>query len=275
MDTENIVCLNGEYLPENDCRISIGDGGVLYGAGIFETVKVSGGTPRLLERHLSRLVSSAAELGLGLPFAPDKIEEMAILTAGKNNMSAGGLRITLTAGEAGSGPCLFVQTRPQVYEGDKYLMGMGAVFTPYRRNEGSPLVRHKTLNYFDNIIARRQAAALGWDEALFLNNAGCLAEGAVSNIFLVNRGKVITPSAACGLLPGITRRRVIEICYKLSLSLEEREVLPGELAAADEAFLTNALMGVMPLTRLEGAYIGGGGPGEITRLIRAEIEKYC
>jgi len=122
-------------------------------------------------------------------------------------------------------------------------------------------------------MARRLAASSGWGEALFLNCSGNLAEGSVSNVFLVRDGRVITPESGSGLLPGITRRRVIDACASLKIPLEERVVGPGRLYGAGEIFLTNSLMGVMPLTRLENTPVGNGVPGEITRLVAQEMER--
>jgi len=196
----NIVCYNGEYLGSEQGSVPISDRGVLYGFGLFETIRVSGGRPRVLDRHTSRLFFSAGELGINVPFGAQEIQEMVCLTAQKNGMDQGGLRLTLTGGGTGS-PCLFIQARPLSYEQDRYHKGLSAAFSRIRRNEGSALVRYKTLNYYENIMARGEVAALGRDEALFLNNSGNLAEGAISNIFLVAGGKVKTPHPRCGLLP--------------------------------------------------------------------------
>jgi len=268
----DIVCFNGEYLGAGQGSVPISDQGVLYGIGIFETIRVSGGSPLVLERHLSRLFASAGELGLKVPFGAGEIEEMLCLTAKKNGMEQGGLRLTLTGGGMG-GPSMFIQGRPLTYREDQYHNGLSAAFSSIRRNEGSPLVRHKTLNYFENIMARGEAVGAGWDEALFLNNSGSLAEGAVSNIFLVAGGKVKTPHPRCGLLPGITRRRVLEECSCMGISVEEKSIHPGELSSAEESFITNALMGVMPLTRIGNGPVGSGMPGEITLALMTRINR--
>lgn len=273
MDTINIVCLNGEYLAAGEAAVPVGDEGLLYGMGLFETIRLYGGSPRLADLHLSRLADSAGRLGLGIPFKLSEIEEMLYRTAEKNGIEEGGLRLTLTAGSAQCRPSLLVQARVQAYGEEMYRDGIRVGFAPFSRNEKSPLVRHKTLNYFENIMARRLASASGWGEALFLNSAGKLAEGSVSNIFLVNRGRVIAPDGNSGLLPGITRRRVINVCVTLEIPLEERVVDPEELYRADECFVTNSLMGVMPVIALESSAVGDGKPGKVTRLLSSEMEK--
>jgi branched-subunit amino acid aminotransferase/4-amino-4-deoxychorismate lyase len=273
MDAGKIVCLNGEYLPAGEAAVPAADQGLLFGRGLFETVRVSGGVPRLVGRHLSRLRESAGELGLELPYQPGELEDMLRRTAEKNGMDGGGLRLTLTAGGHLCRPTLLIQARGRAYTGEMYRRGIKAGLAPFPRNEGSPLVRHKTLNYWENLLARRLAAQEGWGEALFLNCSGSLAEGSVSNLFLVLGGKVVTPDAGSGLLPGITRRRVLELCAALKIPLEERAVGPGELRRADECFITNALMGVMPVTALENSPVGNGLPGEVAGLIASELEK--
>lgn len=272
MATGTIVCLNDRYIPAGEAVVPAADQGLLYGMGIFETVRVSGELPRLVGLHLSRLLKSAGELGLEVPYSPGAIEEMLYRTAQKNSIKEGGLRLTLTAGGVGCGPSLLVQPRELTYSEEMYRCGIRAGIAPFRRNERSPLVRHKTLNYYENILARRLAASSGWGEALFLNCSGNLAEGSVSNVFLVKDGRVITPEAQSGLLPGITRRRVMDVCAGAGIPLEERAVDPEELYLASECFITNSLMGVMPVTALGVNAVGSGQPGELTRRISSELK---
>lgn len=273
METLKICCLNGDYIPAEKTAVPAADQGLLFGRGIFETVRVSGGVVRLAGRHLSRLLESAGELGLEVPFSIGELDEMLVGTAEKNSLSEGGLRLTLTAGGDRCRPVLLVQARGQAYSQEMYQCGIKIGLARWPRNERSPLVRHKTLNYWENIMARRQASSSGWGEAIFLNCSGSLAEGSVSNLFLVSRGAVITPHADSGLLPGITRRRVLELCVSLGIPLEERVVGPEELYRAEEVFITNSLMGIMPVAGLDNSPVSNGIPGEITRLL-AEKEMY-
>ncbi len=279
MGSGGTVCINGKYLRAGEAAVNVRDRGVLYGMGLFETIRVSGGRPRLVDRHLGRLFSSAGELGLEVPYGQGDIYEMIRRTAAENGMDRGALRLTLTAGGEDCAPSIFIQSRTSPYREEHYRRGLRAGFASLRRNEKSPLVRHKTLNYYENMLARREAAEAGWGEAIFLNTAGNLAEGAVSNLFLVNRGKVITPGLENGLLPGITRWRVMEACAILKVPVEERTIIPDELIRAGECFVTNSLMGVMPVVRVGDAAIGGGRPGEITlavgEALEKELEKYC
>jgi branched-subunit amino acid aminotransferase/4-amino-4-deoxychorismate lyase len=273
MDGGGIICVSGNYVQAREAAVPAADEGFLYGMGLFETIRVVGGRPRLLDRHLARLFNSAGELGMNIPFGPSEIAGMVCRTAEANRLLSGGLRLTLTAGGPLAGPNIVIQARSLTYREGQYKNGVRAGFASFRRNESSPLVKHKTLNYYENILARREARAAGWEEALFLNTSGNLAEGSVSNIFLVDGEKVVTPSLQCGLLPGITRQQVIEICAAMQVPVEERTVCPGELAGAGECFITNSLMGVMPVIRAGETVIGNGTPGRVTGMLMAELEK--
>jgi branched-subunit amino acid aminotransferase/4-amino-4-deoxychorismate lyase len=144
---------------------------------------------------------------------------------------------------------------------------MAAVTGSTRRNEASPLSRVKSLNYLDNLLAREEARHKGADEAVLLNTRGLVAEGSASNVFLVGSEGLLTPSIESGALPGITRATVIELAREAGIACAEGEVATEALVQAAEAFLTNSIMGVMPLTRLDGRTVGGSGPGPATKAI--------
>jgi branched-subunit amino acid aminotransferase/4-amino-4-deoxychorismate lyase len=120
-----------------------------------------------------------------------------------------------------------------------------------RRNEYSPLSRHKTTNFLDNILAKNEAQNLNADEAILLNTAGNIAEGTVTNIFLVKNRQVLTPCIEDGALPGIMRQKVLELCHTQNIPAQETSLTSKDLEHADEAFLTNSLMGVMPLAKVD------------------------
>jgi branched-chain amino acid aminotransferase len=141
-------------------------------------------------------------------------------------------------------------------------------------NEHSPLARVKSLNYLDNVLARREAKTSRVDDALLLNTAGDLACASAANLFLLVDDALITPSAASGALPGTVRGLIAaELAPRIGLEVVERAVGPEELRAADEAFLTNALMGIVPLTEVDALSIRTGVPGPVTLKLRAELER--
>lgn len=272
---QGVFCLNGRFLPASRAQISAADQGFLYGYGLFETVLVRGGRPVFLEAHLKRLDAGCAALEVALPFPLETLGRLVHETIKQNVLADGALRLTLSAGAApGRAPGnLVIFTRPLPYGPRDYERGLAAGWSAYRRNERSPLVKLKTLNYLENLLAKKDARNEGWNEALFLNTAGCVAEGTVSNVFMVHNGQVVTPSPDQGLLPGIMRRTVLKTCLDLGLPVAERPVNPDELTRADECFLTNSLMIVMPLVKINGRPIGNGKPGTITERIRTTVLK--
>lgn len=288
----NIACVNGAFITLEEAVIPMLDQGFLYGFGLFETVLVKDGYPGFLQRHFERMFASANILSISVFFSANEIAGMIEETINKNKVKNGSVRLTLSAGvdtealpgcaktgsRAGKSqstqPALVIFTRqPLAYSPDHYRYGLSAGFVNIRRNEYSPLVRLKTLNYLENLLAKKEARARGWDEALFLNTAGNLAEGSVSNIFLVKENQIITPDVNQGLLPGIARQVVLEKCVSTWIPVQERVICPQEIWEADECFLTNSLMGVMPLVKVNGHPIGDGRPGKITKKLYQEIFK--
>jgi branched-subunit amino acid aminotransferase/4-amino-4-deoxychorismate lyase len=249
------------------------DAGVLYGQGLFETILIKSGQPVLLERHLARMADSASQFQLEAPFPPAEIMLMLKETIAGNVISEGAARITLTAGVNGEAANIVISARKLPYTSGQYARGFAAGFVSFPRNERSPLVGHKTTCFFDNVLARREIAGRGLDEGLFLNTRGELAEGTVSNIFMVVGGKVHTPPPESGLLPGIMRQMALDVCRQRGIAAGERIILPEELQHCREAFITNSLMGVMPLVSIEGQPVGDGKPGELTVAIQNYVFK--
>lgn len=276
---EEVVFLNGELLPRSQARISPFDHAFLYGHGLFETARAYSGVFFRLDTHLDRLLRSAAILGIPLP-EPDRArEEMTAAcyhTLRANNLQNARLRLTLSAGEGeptpvtsgAAKPTLFVTAR--AYTPDPVLQhgGARATISGLRRTSRSLPSRLKTTSYLDSLMARREAADKGVDEALLLNEKGKLAEGSTSNVFVASAGTLVTPSVSTGLLAGITRAVVLELAKAEGVKVEEREVSPEELWTADEAFLTNSIVELLSLVEVDGKAIGSGKPGPLTLRLR-------
>lgn len=274
-----LAYLNGRWHSGAAAILPVDDQALLYGLGLFETIRVVEGRPAFLERHLNRLYSSAPVLGIALPWSREGLTDLiggALAGCGAAG-GEGALRLTVTAGAARgvSGPGFVLYWRPGYpYPEELYERGMAAVTAAGRRNPHSLLCRIKSLNYAESFLARREAANRGADEAIFLNTAGELAEGTATNLFLVVGGRLFTPSPACGILPGVARSVVLELAREeLGLQCEEGHYEPETLRTADEVFLTNALMGVMPLVSLDGRPVGGGQPGPVTRRLRMALNR--
>ena len=275
-----IVYLNGSLIPRSQAKVSALDYGFLYGFGLFETMRAYEGQVFRLESHLSRLVRSA-EL-LGLPVRVPELKDAVRDTIEANRLSDARIRITISAGEGemppGPGTCqkptvLVLAERYQPYLEEVYQRGFRAVISSIRRNSQSPLSRLKSANYLESLLARQQARETGVDEAVCLNDKGLLAEASMSNIFLVSDGILRTPGEESGILPGITRGVILELALKLDIKALEEDIRLSELFQAQEAFLTNSLIEVMPLTELEGKPVASGRPGALSRRLLAAYRK--
>ena len=268
------VFLNGRFVERGEAAAPALDRGLLYGYGLFETMRSYGGRVFRLEEHYRRLCEGAAVLDLPPPaFALDDLRVAIDALLRENGLGDAYLRLTVTAGPApddgGASPSVLLVARPlSGYPPDLYQRGMAAVTSASRRNEASSLSRVKSLNYLDNLLAREEARRKGADEAILLNTRGLVAEGSASNVFLIGSEGLLTPSIESGALPGITRAAVLELAPAAGLPCAECDVEATTLAGAAEAFLTNSIMGVMPLTRLDGQPIGSGRPGPVTGAIR-------
>lgn len=259
------VFLNGELIDSNAARINPTDRGLTLADGLFETIAVQRGAPVRLDAHLARLAKGAAVIGLEVPFQNSDLAGALKDVAEANNISEGVLRLTLTRGPGARGilpppvaqPTLLITGTSRDLTPPEAVRAVIATVT--RRNEHSPLSRIKSTNCLDGILAAREASMRNVDEALLLNGAGNLAEASIANLFLVMDGQVVTPPVEDGALPGVMRAAVMGL-----LGAAERTLRPGDLENASEAFLTNSL-GVRPLVEVDGAAIGNGRPGPVTR----------
>lgn len=261
-----MIWLNGRLVARGQAHIDPADRGFLLADGLFETLLARRGHIVMLEEHLQRLAAGAAELGIPLPLDPPGIAEAARETLHANHLLAekAALRITLTRGPGQRGllppddprPSLLISAaayHPPEAEGYAAITAKRT-----RRNEKSLTARLKTLGYLDNVIAQAEAAAAGADEAIMLNGAGQVACGARSNLFAVIDGILMTPPVGEGALPGIARRAVLGLCKAEQVQVAERAIAPASLRAASEMFITNSLLGLMPVRRLDGADLAAG-----------------
>lgn len=275
-----IVYLNGSLIPRSQASISALDYGFLYGFGLFETMRAYRGKVFRLDSHLNRL-SRAAEI-LGLPIKTPNLKKAMLDILRVNKLDDARIRITISPGEGAVVPDPSTCKKPTVlimaqhyhpYPEEVYQKGFKAIVSSIRRNSQSPLSRLKSTSYLESILAKEEARAAGVDEALCLNEKGLLAEASMSNIFIITHGTLRTPGEENGILPGITRGTILELASKLGIDAAEQDIKPDKLSQAEEAFLTNSLMEIMPLTEVEGKPISSGKPEAITkRLMEAYKE---
>jgi branched-chain amino acid aminotransferase len=256
------VWINGELRPDNEALISVFDHGLVVGDGAFETVKVMDGRPFALTRHLTRLASSAAGLGLPPPDLDQIAAGAAAVIAASPKVPLARMRITITGGigplgsERGDSPLTAVVA---VAEQGAPADSVDVAVVPWRRNELGALAGLKTTSYAENVLALRYAAEHDAGEAIFANTAGNLCEGTGTNVFVVIDGRLVTPPLSAGCLAGVTRALVLEW-----VGGAEEDLPVDALADADEAFLTGTTRDVQPINKVNGSKLATV-PGPLTR----------
>lgn len=276
---DRLIYLNGHMLPECAAHLSALDRGFTLGDGVFDTLRAVGGRVFRMDDHLARLQRSAATVGLVIPEGGSGLPEAISSLLAANQLDDALVRVTASRGvpaergllpPSSPSPTLVIHATPFVgYPRERYQRGFTATVAEIRRNESSPLSYIKSCNYLDAVLARMEAGRRGADEALLLNTAGWLACGSSSNLFLVSRGTLITPSLDCGVLEGVTRRELLRIAAEEGLEVLEQQIAPRDTLLAEEAFVTNTALGVMPLVAIDGRPVGRGRPGPITLQLKA------
>ncbi len=285
MIQERLLWVNGALIPAGRAHIDARDRGFTLGDGLFDTVRVHRGHPLGLDRHLARLRRGAAFLGIALPWDDRELSDVIGTTVDANGLAGAVLRLTVSRGvqstrgllpDPAAAPTLVIDVQPFTgYPAELYRRGIAAVTSRIPRNEHSPLTRLKTLSYLDQVLVRREAAALGVDEALMLNTAGELVCASAANLFLVVGNRLLTAPIEAGPLPGTTRELVLQrLAPSVGIEIIERRIQPGEVRMASEAFLTNALLGVAPLTRVDERPVGDGLPGPRTQQLQAALNEW-
>jgi len=244
---------NGEWIETADFSLSPIDRGVTLGLALFETMLAVDGLPRFTGEHLARWKQSCARLGWAFP-------EMDLAGIGaellrKNGLALGRarLRLTMTAGSgsifdkaAGKDAKTWITATP-VEEPPKTIE---VVVSPWQRNASSPLAGLKTASYAENILALDHARNAGFGETLFFNTEGNLCEAATSNVFLVQGNRILTPSLESGCLPGVARSVIIRLIRSSGRECLETSLGETDVKSADEIFLTSAIRGPVPVSRL-------------------------
>jgi branched-chain amino acid aminotransferase len=282
-----LIYLNGKWYPKSEAKISVYDHGFLYGDGIFETLRACNGKLFMLKEHLERLQRSADAIQLRLPLTDRQLEALLYESLVRNNLRDARIRLTISRGPGELGldtnlcpqPTLVIMAKAfKAYPAELYRQGMSASIASTRRISSQALnPAIKSLNFLNNILAKQEARAQGTQDALMLNTQGQLTEATTSNLFFVSHDILKTPALECGLLPGITRQLVLELARQHEIEVEEGSFYATDLLDADEAFLTNTSLEIMPLVQVDAKPIGQGIPGEITKKLhewfKAEVRK--
>lgn len=268
------IYIDGEFYDEKDARISVLDHGLLYGDGIFEGIRLYKNNIFRLDEHLERLEYSAKAIFLKVPLDRAALAEAVAETCRRNNLTDGYIRLIVTRGKGSLGlspsscpnPCLIIIAgKIALYPEEHYTNGLKIITVPTRRINGAALSPQvKSLNYLNNILAKVEAAHLGYSEAIMLNDQGFVAECTGDNVFFIHKGEMYTPSVVSGALNGITRVTALDIAKELEIPVHETTVSRYDLWTAEECFLTGTAAEIVPVVEIDGRVIGDGKPGEIT-----------
>lgn len=265
-----MVYLNGIFIAEDKAKIAVFEPGFLSGLGLFETLRAYHHKIVYLKQHLQRLRRSCRLINIGFFYSDAQLAEIIERLVKMNGLKDAYVRLTVYKGGDKNG--IFVTARkykPPILK--EYCQGFSACVSPLRQTENSFLTQLKTTNRLFYELAWQLAKEKGFDEAIILNSRGYLTEGTRSNIFLVKDKEIFTPALVCGCLDGITRRVIFDLAKDYNLRVYEGNFTTQDLREADEAFLTNSLMGVMPLTSLERRKLGRGTVGRLTKFF---LSKY-
>ena len=253
-----LVFLNGQFLPEAQAVVPVNDRGFLLGDGLFETMRVAAGRPFRLPQHLERLARGADFLKIKLPFTPDELKGLAGQLIEQNKMPDAILRLTLTRGPGGRGYAPNGEGKPTVVMTLHPLppppnpAGWSLVTSSFRIPAGDPLASFKTTSKILHVMARAEATERGADEARLLNTNGEATETAGGNLFWIHGDTICTVPAGQGVLPGVTRATVFEICQALGLQTGERTVKPEALRHFAGLFVTQSVFGIVPVVTFDG-----------------------
>ncbi|MFA6141858.1 MAG: aminotransferase class IV [Candidatus Omnitrophota bacterium] len=266
------VWINSRLVDARDAKVSVFDRGLLYGDGIFETMRSYAGVVFKIDKHLDRLFNSMKFLRINPPYSKAEFENGIYRMLKSNNLKNAYIRLTVTRGENKSNAVIIARDF-EGYPGSIYKYGITAKIADTRQNEYSPIVNIKTLNFLNYIMSKEEAKRDGFDDAILINTKGYVAEAATSNVFIVKKDSLITPAISCGILPGITRAVVIEIAKRLKMKTIEKCCTVSELLNSNEVLLTNSCAEVVPVVKVGSKCIGSGKPGELTKLLHISYQK--
>lgn len=273
-----MIYCNGKITRSSEAVIDPQDRGLLLGDGLFETIRCEQGNPIALADHWARLQTGLDYLGIVTELNTIRTQQIICDLLKRNELDSGAAcaRITITRGAGPRG------LLPRSHAKSTALITVAAVantnpepinatLSSYIINDQSPLSRFKTLNYLDKISARREADSREKDEAILLNTRGFIASASCANIFIVHQGVLFTPSLDCGALPGIMRKKVIASAMRLEIKTLAEEISTESLYRADEVFVTNSLIKILPVKNVDAIEFNQGEPGPITHQLMEQL----
>jgi len=283
------VFLNDNLADADEAQISVHDTGLLHGVGLFETMRSYNGKVFRLDDHLDRLFRSAAALNITITQSRDEMTAAIDKLLEANQLRDGRLRLTVTSGSIRSrnvgedhqpqDTLIITAGQMNPYPNELYRYGAIVIISSCKQNPDDPTSGHKVLNFLPRLLALREAQTKKTAEALWFTTTNRLAEGCVSNVFIVHNNKLLTPPLDTPVLPGITRKVVLELARQNDIECEEHELVIKDLLEATEVFLTNSIMELMPLRQVEAHKIADERPGPVYQklheLYRQAVEQEC
>ena len=262
-----------------DAKVSVADAGFLYGAGLFETMRANNGVVFAIADHLDRLFFSAHKLAIKNTYDKQYIYDAVYKVLEANGLKDARLRLTLTGGQftpeesEQKSTLLITAAELAGYPDEYYKKGVVVALCPYRQNPFDPTCGHKVLSYFPRMLGLEFARKFRCAEALWFTNDNRLAEGCISNVFLVKDEKLLTPPVETPVLPGVARKTICELALRDSIALEEKPLTIDDVLAADEIFLTNVIMKVLPVNSVEKHTVGDGKVGPVTKKVQKMFDE--
>jgi aminodeoxychorismate lyase len=272
-----VVFLNGQFVAESAAVVPFNDRGFMYGDGLFETMRVCNGKPFRMAQHLERMVRGADFLKINLPVTPKELQKIAEQLIEQNKLPDSVLRVMLTRGPGERGyspkgadkPTLLITLHPAPPLDPDNPAQWALVTSSFRIPASDPLSSFKTTSKILNVAAHADAEARNADDALLINTNGEIAETASGNLFWVYRDKICTTPTGRGVLPGITRAVVLEICQVLGLQTNKRVIKPEALKNSEAIFVTQSATGIVVVSTLDGEPVGS------SPLVEQIYRTYC
>jgi len=278
------VWIDGRLVEKEQAKISVYDHGLMYGDGVFEGIRVYNGKVFEWDAHVRRLFDSAKSIRLAIPQSQSQLKTIVEETIRANGFSDCYIRLIVTRGVGALGinparcsnpSTVVIADSIDMYGKDTYESGMAVITASIIRNHPNALSpRIKSLNYLNNILAKLEANDAGVAEAIMLNGAGYVAECTADNIFIVRAGAVLTPATTDGILEGITRSVIFDLCTRMEIPMREQTLQRHDLYIADECFISGTGAEIAPVVKIDGRNIGTGQPGPITKRIMDAFHRH-
>lgn len=269
------IYLDGEFVPEEEAKVSVFDHGLLYGDGVFEGIRIYNRRVFMLDEHMDRLYKGARVIRLDIPLTIEEMKAKICETVRVNDLTDGYVRLLVTRGKGDLGlspmkcanpSVVIIASTIKIYADEVYENGLRVITCSTRRNNPDSLSPQiKSLNYLNHIMAHLEVIHAGADEGLMLNSLGFVAECVVDNIFVVYKGVVVTPPTNAGALRGVTRDVVFRLCIENGIEILEQDLSLVECYMVDECFLTGTAAEVAPITYIDDRPIGDARPGPVTK----------